>query len=396
VSDELNDKSATAEAAAEFRAAMPIAQEVAYFDHAAVAPLPGPTRNAIRAWLDEATELGDTAWARWARRLEQVRATAAKLINAQAAEISLLPNTTSGISLVAEGFPWQAGDNVVTLANEFPSNQYPWMNLASRGVEVRRVPVEGGEPDLDCIVDACDEQTRILSVSWVGYATGWRIDVRQISQLCRRVGCLFFLDAIQGLGVFPLDVKSDGVDFLAADGHKWILGPEGSGLFFVRQEHLRLLRPLMVGWNSVVQGNDYARIELNIRKDAARYEGGSQNMIGFHGLGASLDLLTSLGLSPHASPIADQVLTITDYACERLQELGATLHAPRTGNHRSGIVTFNLPGHDSDAIRRRLEAAKIIVRCRAGGVRISPHGYATIDELDRLIHELKNIVAGHE
>jgi selenocysteine lyase/cysteine desulfurase len=372
---------------------MPVAQEVAYFDHAAVAPLPGPTRNAIRAWLDEATEQGDTAWIRWARRLEQVRDTAARLINARASEIALVPNTTSGISLVAEGFPWQAGDNVVTLANEFPSNQYPWMNLASRGVEVRRVPVEDGVPDLDRIVDACDEQTRILSVSWVGYASGWRIDVRQISQICRRVGCLFFLDAIQGLGVFPIDMQADGVDFLAADGHKWMLGPEGAGLFFVREQHLQLLRPLMIGWNSVVQGNDYTRIELNIRGDAARYEGGSQNMIGFHGLGASLDLLASLGLSSHSSPIADQVLAITDYACERLEELGATLQAPRNGHHRSGIVTFNLPGHDSDMIRRRLEAAKIIVRCRAGGVRISPHGYATFDEVDRLIDELKSIIA---
>jgi cysteine desulfurase/selenocysteine lyase len=392
VSNERNEQSAVAEAAARFRAAMPIAQQVAYFDHAAVAPLPGPTRNAIQFWLQEAAEQGDTAWSRWARRLEEIRATAAKLINAQPGELALMPNTTTGIGLVAEGFPWKVGDNVVTLANEFPSNQYPWMNLTSRGVEVRRVPVEGGVPDLDRIVDACDEQTRILSVSWVGYATGWRIDVRQISQICRRAGCLLFLDAIQGLGVFPLNVEADGVDFLAADGHKWMLGPEGAGLFFVRQEHLQLLRPLMVGWNSVKQGNDYTRIELNIRNDVARYEGGSQNMIGFHGLGASLDLLASLGLSPHSSPIAEHVLSITDYACERLQELGATLHAPRTGNHRSAIVTFNLPGHDSDAIRRRLEAAKIIVRCRAGGVRISPHGYATFDEVDRLIGELKLVI----
>jgi cysteine desulfurase/selenocysteine lyase len=370
---------------------MPIAPSVAYFDHAAVAPLPGPTRNAIQDWLTQATEQGDTAWLQWARRIEEVRVTAARMINAQPSEIALVPNTTSGISLVAEGYPWQAGDNVVTLANEFPSNQYPWMNLASRGVEVRRVEVEGGVPDLDRIAAVCDSRTRILSISWVGYATGWRIDVREISQLCRRVGCLFFLDAIQGLGVFPLDVQADGVDFLAADGHKWMLGPEGAGIFFIRQEHLSLLRPLMVGWNSVAQGSDYTKVELNLRNAASRYEGGSQNMIGFHGLGASLDLLAGLGLSHQASPIADHVLMITDYACERLQELGATLHAPRTGNHRSGIVTFNLPGQDSDAIRRRLEAAHIIVRCRAGGVRLSPHGYNTMGEIDQLFGELKQM-----
>src|SRR5437868_9840009 len=174
MSDEFADKLAPTDVAARFRAQMPIAARVAYFDHAAVAQLPGAARKAIHYWLDQATEEGDVVWNQWARRMEQVRQTAAAMINAQPGEIALVPNTTSGISLVAEGFPWQAGDNVVTLANEFPSNQYPWMNLAWRGVEVRRVPVEGGVPDLERIAAACDSRTRILSVSWVGYATGWR------------------------------------------------------------------------------------------------------------------------------------------------------------------------------------------------------------------------------
>jgi cysteine desulfurase/selenocysteine lyase len=386
VSSESNDYSAFA---ARFRSAMPIAQQVAYFDHAAVAPLPSPTREAIRKWLDEATEVGDPVWPAWARRLEEVRRGAADLIGAQPAEIALVPNTTSGISLVAEGFPWKNGDNIVTLENEFPSNQYPWMNLAARGVEVRRVPTLGGVVDLDAIERACDGRTRIVSLSWVGYATGWRIDVGQVAALCRRRGCLFFLDAIQGLGVFPLDVRFAGVDFLAADGHKWLLGPEGAGILFVRQEQLPLLRPLMVGWNSVVQGTDYTRIELNIRPEAARYEGGSQNMIGFHGLGASLDLLSSLGVGPRSSPVAEHVLALTDYACQRLAELGANLLAPRRGEHRSGIVTFQLPGRDPQDIRRKLQAANIIVRCRAGGVRISPHGYNTREEVDAMMEVIK-------
>src|SRR5262245_54731387 len=373
---------------------MPIAHHVAYFDHAAVAPLPAPTRNAIRHWLDQATDEGDVVWSQWARRMEEVRATAARMINAQPSEIALVPNTTSGISLVAEGFPWQAGDNVVTLANEFPSNQYAWLNLASKGIETRRVPVEGGVVDLERLEAACDSRTRIVTVSWVGFATGWRIDLREVAELCRRVGCFFFLDAIQGLGVFPLDVRADGVDFLAADGHKWLLGPEGAGLLFVRHEHLARLRPLMVGWNSVVQGNDYSRIELSLRDEAARYEGGSQNMVGFIGLGASLDLLTSLGGSPRSSPVADRVLEITDYACQRLQEIGATLHAPRHQPHRSGIVTFDLPGHDPNVVRQRLQVAGIIVRCRAGGVRISPHGYATHDEIDHMVDELRTVMRG--
>jgi selenocysteine lyase/cysteine desulfurase len=374
------------------RSLMPVAQRLIYFDHAAVAPLPGPTRDAIQNWLQEATEQGDVRWPQWAARIEQLRTTAARLIAAQPAEIGLVPNTTTGISLVAEGYPWREGDNIVTLANEFPSNQYPWMNLASRGVETRRVPVEEGAVSLDRLAAACDSRTRIVSVSWVGYATGWRIDVAAVGELCRRRGCHFFLDAIQGLGVFPLDVHAAGVDFLAADGHKWMLGPEGAGLLFIKQEHLNLLRPLNCGWNSVVAGSDYTRIELNLKPTAARYEGGTQNTGGLIGLAASLDLLASLSLSPTASPIAEHVLAITDHACDRLCRLGATFLAPRHGDHRSGIVTFQIPGHDSNHLRRRLEAAGIITRYRAGGVRISPHGYATMEEVERLIAELSLVI----
>ena len=370
---------------------MPISDRLVYFDHAAVAPLPGPTSQAITRWLEEATLKGDTVWASWARRLGELRQATARMINAQPTEIALVPNTTNGIGLVAEGYPWQPGDNVVTLANEFPSNQYPWMNLTSRGVEVRRVRLDGGTVDLDRINEACDARTRIVSASWVGYATGWRIDVGELSALCHERGALFFLDAIQGLGVFPLDVQATGVDFLAADGHKWLLGPEGAGVLYINREHLDRLRPLMIGWNSVLAGSDYTRIEFELRPEAARYEGGSYNMVGFIGLAASIDLLASLGLSPTSSPLADQVLAVTDYACAGLARLGASLLAPRTGEHRSGIVTFTLPGKDPQMIRQRLESAGIIVRCRAGGVRISPHAYNTTAEVDRFLDELRKV-----
>lgn len=367
-----------------FRSQMPVTDKWAYFDHGAVAPLPEPTRAAIAAWLQESAHEGDVLWPEWSQQVERTRLAAAALVGAGAEEVALVPNTTTGIGLVAEGFPWKTGDNVVTLANEFPSNLYPWLNLASRGVETRRVPVEGGRVDLNRVEETIDERTRLVSLSWVGFASGWRIDVAAAAEICHRKGCLFFLDAIQGLGVFPLDVKSSGIDFFAADGHKWLLGPEGAGILYIRREHLDLLRPLGLGWHSVVGGGSFTS-EMNLRPTAARYEGGTQNMAGMIGLGASFTLMSELGVGTASSPVGDLVLSITDYACERLASLGAELLSPREGDHRSGIVTFQIPGHDPAEIRKALLAAGVVTSCRGGGVRISPHGYNTRDEIDRFV-----------
>jgi cysteine desulfurase / selenocysteine lyase len=371
-----------------FRSEMPVVRKWAYFDHAAVAPLPAPAAEAIAAWAREAAEEGDTAWPRWAQRVEEVRRTAAAMIGAAPEEIALIPNTTAGVNFVAEGFPWEAGDNVVTLANEFPTNQYPWMNLAARGVETRRVEAPGGVVDLNRVAEACDERTRIVSLSWVGYASGWRINVPEAAEMIHDRGALFFLDAIQGLGVFPLDVRADGVDFLAADGHKWLLGPEGAGLFFVRREHLDLLRPMNVGWHSVRHWTDYSHIELSLRPEAARYEGGSQNMAGVMGLGASLDLLTKAGAGPHASPVAERVLDIAGLACRRLEEAGAEIVSRRDAEHASGIVSFQLPGRDLKVERKRLLEAGVVVSHRGGNLRLSPHAYNDEEDVERLIGAL--------
>lgn len=184
---------------AEFRRQMPVTQRWAYFDHAAVAPLPAAARDALIRYAQQAADEGDTAWPAWNRRVEEVHGLAARLIGADPDEIALVRNTTEGINLVAEGFAWQAGDNVVTLDNEFPSNQYPWMNLASRSVETRRVATDGGRVDLDQLAEACDRRTRIVSVSWVGYASGWRTDPAVLAEMVHAHGALLFVDAIQGL-----------------------------------------------------------------------------------------------------------------------------------------------------------------------------------------------------
>jgi cysteine desulfurase/selenocysteine lyase len=367
---------------------MPVANKWAYFDHAAVAPISAPAQAAIGRWLAQTAEEGAAVWSEWTGLVEHARNLAAAMIGADPDEIALVPNTTAGINLVAEGYPWKSGENVVTLANEFPSNAYPWLGLKARGVETRRVPVQEGRVDFDQLWQTCDENTRIVSVSWVGYASGYRLDVDALVRGAHQRGLLVFLDAIQGLGVFPLDVRESGVDFLAADGHKCLLGPEGAGLFYLRREHLDLLRPLGVGWNSVEHRADFTRIEWNLRRSAARYEGGTQNMVGFIGLGASLELLAEFGLSPRESPVAARVLEITDLACRRLSEIGAEIKSCREGGYRSGIVSFELPGRDPLEVRRRCLEQCVLLSCRGGRLRISPHAYNNEDDIERLVRSL--------
>jgi selenocysteine lyase/cysteine desulfurase len=368
---------------------MPVSRKWAYFDHAAVAPIPTAAADAMRLWNDQALLEGDTIWGQWSRRIEEVRQRAASLVNVHEDEIALVPNTTAGINIVAEGLDWRAGDNVVIAANEFPTNQYPWLNLQGRGVQVRRVEPNGIAIDAERIAAACDARTRIISLSWVGYATGWRINPAEMSQVAHDRGALFLLDAIQGLGVFPLDVQAANIDFFAADGHKWLLGPEGAGIFYVKRELLHSLRPIGVGWHSVSHASDYRRIETVWRPTAARYEGGSQNMVGFHGLGASLDLLAECGLSPTGSPLAESVLDFTSQAMTRLDAIGAKVVSPRDDAHRSGIVSFELSGRDPQQLRVNCLKRGVVFACRDGRLRLSPHAYNDESDLDRLIAALQ-------
>jgi selenocysteine lyase/cysteine desulfurase len=384
-----------AETRAKLRALMPIAQKCVYLDHAAMCALPQPTADAFQKWLTEVTGIGGPVWGQWVRGIETTRASAAELIGARPDEIALVSNTTSGISLVAEGLDWREGDNVVTFADEFPSNQYPWMNLANRGVETRRVPNDvSGRSDLDALAAACDRRTRIVTVSWIGFATGYRHNIRQIAELAHEHGALVFIDAIQGLGAFPLDVNEAGIDFLAADGHKWLLGPEGAGIAYIRREHLAKLRPIGPGWHSVSPTQEFTHIELKLRNAASRYEAGSQNSGDILALGASLRMLQELGVEN----LAAAVLDITDLACEKLKSIGAKIISDRrpdhrSGEQRSGIIAFEMPGSEPMALKRYAGQQKVVFGCRAGRLRISPHAYNNEEDLDRLVEALTTFKA---
>ncbi len=372
-----------------FRRRMPITESYAYFDHASVSPLPEPTTSALRAWCDEASLQGVTVWDVWSRRVEATRRTAARLINATPDEIAFVPSTTYGITLVAEGFPWQPGDNVVLPAQEFPSNQYPWLNLQSRGVEARRVPTIDERLKIDEVRQACDSRTRLIAVSWVGYGTGWRNDLAALAEFAHERGILLFLDAIQGLGVLAMDVQTLPIDFLAADGHKWLLAPEGAGLFYVRREHLDRLRPIGVGWNSVRHSGDFQRIQLDLRTSACRYEGGSMNMAGLIALGASLNLL----LEQPCTAREARMIEVTDSICEQLARHGATVASDRSRERASGIVSFAIGDRDPQFIKKHCLERQVLVNARMGRVRLSPHLYTSQDDIDRLLAALAELDA---
>lgn len=371
----------------QLRAEFPVTRRWAFLDHAAVAPLTARAQRAMAEWAADLAENGDVHESRWLARVEEVRGLAGRLIHADPADIAFVKNTSEGIGIVAEGYPWQAGDNVVTAAEEYPANIYPWLNLASRGVEVRRVPSRDRRLWLEDIRAAIDRRTRLLSLSFVEFASGFRNDLDALSALCRQRGVHFFVDAIQGLGVLPLDVQRTPLDFLAADGHKWLLGPEGAGIFYIRRELVDRLHPVGVGWNSVVGCRDFSTIDFRLKPHAGRWESGSLNVAGITALGASLELLLDLGIDT----IRQRVFELTDHLCRQAAAAGFEVYSSRQAEDQSGIVSLIVPGQPRELVRRcRREG--VVINQRAGRIRVSPHCYNSFEEIDRLVGLLRQVV----
>jgi selenocysteine lyase/cysteine desulfurase len=368
-----------------FREQFPVTRRWAYFDHAAVAPLSGPAQRAVVEWAADMADNGDVHEPLWFRRVNEVRGLAGRLLNADPLDVAFVKNTSEGVGIVAEGFPWQAGDNVVTAVEEYPANLYPWMNLASRGVALRTVSSRGNRIAIDDVRAAMDDRTRVLSLSWVEYASGFRNDLDALGELCRQRGIFFFVDAIQGLGVLPLDVRRTPIDGLAADGHKWLLAPEGAGIFYLRREWVERLHAVGVGWNSVVGARDFSKIDFTLKPHAGRWESGTLNVGGIHALGASLELLLGAGIDA----VADRVFRLTDVLCERARAARMEVFSGRESGERSAIVSLvPPPGKDAQALKKRCRDEGIVINLRAGRLRVSPHCYNTPDEIERLVRAL--------
>lgn len=369
----------------------PVTYRWAFFDHAAVAPLTASAARKFREYADDLVIHGVTAASRWGVRIDSARQRAGQILNADPLDVAFVPNTSTGVALVAEGFPWKAGDNVVVPAEEFPANQYPWLNLEYRGVEVRRVPSRGNRISIDDLRERMDSRTRILAISSVEFSSGFRNDLDALGQLCRERGIYLFVDAIQSLGAFPLDVQKTPIDFLSADSHKWLLGPEGAGLFWCRRELLDLLHPVTVGWRSVVDEFDFGKIDFKLKPNATRWENGAMNVAGVAAFGASMAVLLTIGIDA----VAERILYLTDYLCERAERAGFHVFSSRAPGERSGIVSLELPDVDVKSLVAHCREAGIVVNRRAGRMRVSPHCYNTTDELDRLMAVATEFASSH-
>ena len=358
------------------RKEFPVTSEIIFFDHARVAPLPKRVKQVVTAFIDDATRFGTAHYENWVLELERTRKKFAELINANRDEIAFVKNTSEGISIVANGFDWQLGDNVVIPDIEFPANVYPWWNLKQRGVETRMVKSVGGRVLFDELVKQVDNKTRILSISSVECNSGFRSDLNRLGTFCKEKGILFFVDAIQSLGVLPLDVKKDHIDFLSADGHKWMLSVEGLGGFYISKNVVDRIRPTTMGWGNVVNAENFMDYNFTLQKDAKKFEEGTPNTMSIHAFGAALGLLLETGIDN----IEKRVISLGNYIIAELNRRNIKIYSSTLLNERSGNISFVLDKDVSKLYSFMLEN-KVKLTVRDGLVRFSPHFYNNEDEV---------------
>jgi selenocysteine lyase/cysteine desulfurase len=366
---------------ASYRADFPITERCTFLSHAAISPLNRRAAEAVRKHLEQVTHepfehyFGDII-----ALFQDTRERLAALVNAAGPEeIALMPNTATGLNTVAASLPLQPGDNVLILDGDYPANVYPWMNLAYRGVLTKVVPQREGGLDLEVLEQRIDGRTRVIALSTVMFATGFRNDVEAVGQICHERDISFVVDGIQSLGAFPLDVQTCHIDFLASGSQKWLLSAPGSGFLYCRGERIDELEPgAYVGAASVVDSMNYLDYNLTYPPGAERFHLGTPNILGTVALHATLELLQEVGISR----IGEHILTLIDVLINDLHERGYELAASTRPEHRSGIVVARTP--DAEAVCKRLSEQGVVVTSRGGGVRIAPHFYNTREEVLRV------------
>lgn len=359
------------------RALFPVTENLVYMNHAAVGPLSTRAAEAMAKHARDQRDYGALHWREWYAEHDAARASAARLIGATPAEIAFVKNTSEGLSFVAQGLRWHERDNVVTTALEFPSNWTPWKRLERRGVECRVAPL----PAVEQIEPLIDKRTRLVTVSSVAFHNGFAADLAAIGELCESRHVLFCVDAIQSVGVLPIDVRAAKIDFLAADGHKWMCGPEGAGMFYVAAERLEELEVVENGWTNIERHGKFIGCDIEWLPDSRRFEAGSLNTNGIHGLRAAIDLLQEIGVEQ----VRDRAMAVASLLSQRLEAIGW-----RAPLHGSPIVGATPPDGEKSvrSLHRKLETAGIVTSPREGMLRFSPHFYNDEADVERVLEAL--------
>ncbi len=353
----------------------PLDESIYYLNHAAVSPWPQRTADAVCQFANENTRLGAANYLVWLEKEAELRQQLKRLINAPSVDdISLLKNTSEALSVVAEGIDWQSGDNIVSSDEEFPSNRLPWLAQAINGVEFKEISLSNGTSPEAALIDACDDKTRVLTISSVQYGTGKCHNLTMLGEYCHANNILFCVDAIQSLGALPFDCQAIKADFVMADAHKWMLGPEGIAIFYCKAEIRNLLNLHQFGWHMVKDVGNYDSKDSNYAETGRRFECGSPNMLGIHALSASLSLIEEVGIENVSANIINNISYLIDLL-RNIPEL--TFISPTTKPHYAGIVTFTIEGINIPELYSKLMKNKLICANRAGGIRFSPHFYTS-------------------
>ncbi len=369
-----------------FRQQFPVTEKVTYLNHAAVSPLPLRCKDRMQEYLEEVTRFGaHNHLERVPATLSLARSLGARLLGTAPDRVFFVRSTTQGIGLAATGLQFAQGDNVVLARQEFPANLRPWMPLRRRGVELRLVEPREGRVLLDDVAAAVDDRTVAVSLSFIQFLSGFRVDLGAVAKICRRHDALLVVDGIQGVGAFPLDVEAAGVDLLSADSHKWLLGPEGVGLGYASPRALDRIQPAVEGWLSVERPFDFFDLDQPLKSTAARFEEGAHNLVGINGLIGCLELLLEIG--PDA--MSARILELTDFLVDELHARGWAVRSPRDqAGEKSGIVLAEKKDVDTDLLGALLHREGIVVSIRGGALRVSPHGYNNQADLERLLEYL--------
>ncbi len=367
----------------------PVSNELIYLNHAAVAPWPKRTTEAVKGFAEQNSQFGSHFYLDWLKKETAIRSQLKALLNAPSSEdIALVKNTSEAISFVAYGLQWKAGDNIVSSNEEFPSNRIPWQSLESQGVELRQADLHKAPNAEQALFSLVDENTRLIAVSSIQFASGLRLDLEKIGQFCKANNILFCIDAIQSLGAVKFDVQACQADFVMADGHKWMFGPEGLGVFYTTPEAREKLQLTQYGWHMMADTHNYENKAWEIHPHAQRFECGSPNMLGIHAWSASLSLILELGMDFIEQQIQQQVNFLQDSIQSRpdlllLSDPGYPL--------KSGIVLFKHQKIDNLTLYQHLQNNKVVCALRGGGVRFSPHFYHEQSELEQAFEIIDSI-----